>query len=245
VTAEEPRFFSTEIVERILLIAPSQRVAALTGVELAQERSAFLEKIRNSDIKGVVFDLGALQAFGSLMLGTLCLSWKQARDQGAPMVLCRVSATGRIVLERSKLSSVWPIFDSRELALDALRSANAGGIPLSAPETLPLGFEKFVRGHRLEVLELGPRTTIGFGGGELPPEHAFGRYLGEIYELIESSGCRELTLDLAGVSAVPSGFLGVLASVLKKGVTVSVKNASREVREALSLTNFDRLIKIV
>jgi hypothetical protein len=65
-----------------------------------------------------------------------------------------------------------------------------------------------------------------------------------IYELIESSSCRELTFDLTGVTAVPSGFLGVMASVLKKGVAVSVKNPSREVSEVLALTNFDRLVKV-
>ena len=47
------------------------------------------------------------------------------------------------------------------------------------------------------------------------------------------------------MSAVPSGFLGLMASVLKKGVVVSVENASREVREVLALTNFDRLVKVL
>jgi anti-anti-sigma factor len=238
------KFFTTEVVGRTLIIVPTPNVVTLTGVELSKERTAFVNEIRSSDARGIVFDLSALDAFGSLMLGTLCLTWKQARDQGARMVLCNVSAVGRQVLARSRLSSLWPIYGSRDVAFESLRSAEAPRDALPDSDTQLFGrFEKKIRG-RLQVLERGPRTVIGFGEGDLPPEHALGPYLTEIYELIASSGCHELTFDLSGVSAVPSGFLGVLASVLKKDVAVSVANPSREVREVLAVTNFDRLVKV-
>jgi anti-anti-sigma factor len=237
------KFFTTEVVGRTLIIVPTPKVVTLTGVELTKERAAFVNEIRGSDARGIVFDLSALEAFGSLMLGTLCLTWKQARDQRAQMVLCNVSVIGRQVLARSRLSSLWPIYAPRDLAVESLRSAEAARDALPDSDTQLFGrFEKKIRG-RLQVLERGPRTVIGFGEADLPPEHALGPYLTEIYELIASSGCRELTFDLSGVSAVPSGFLGVLASVLKKDVAVSVANPSREVREVLAVTNFDRLVK--
>jgi anti-sigma B factor antagonist len=245
VTAQASKFFATEIVGQTLFVVPNQKVVSLTGSELAKERAAFLETMRSCDVRAVVFDLSALEAFGSLMLGTLCLTWKQARDQGADMVLCNVSAIGRQVLDRSRLSSLWPIYGSPELAIESLPPAVAATSAFPQCDTDLLGgFEKTTRG-RLQVLEQGPRTVIRFGGGDLPPEHVLGQYLTEIYELIESSGCRELSFDLSGVTAIPSGFLGVLASVLKKGVTVSVKNPSREVRDVLTLTNFDRLVTVV
>jgi anti-sigma B factor antagonist len=244
VTAEASNFFATEMVDQTLLVVPSQKVVGLTGSELAKERSAFIQKIRSGDVRGVVFDLSALDGFGSLMLGTLCLAWKQARDQGAGMVLCNVSTNGRQVLDRSRLSSLWPIYASRELAVEALQSDHTAKSVLPESDTDFLGgFDKMTHG-RLRILELGPGTVVGFGGADLPPEHVLGQYLTEIYELIESSGCRELTFDLSGVTAIPSGFLGVMASVLKKGVAVSIKNPSREIREVLALTNFDRLVKV-
>jgi anti-sigma B factor antagonist len=245
VTGDESMFFSTQVVDRILVIVPSQKVTALTGVELAQERFAFIDNIRNSDVRGVVFDLAALEAFGSLMLGTLCLSWKQARDQGAPMALCNASPVARQVLERSRLSSLWPIYPSRNSALEALRSGETPKSALPDSDTALLGSLGKTRSGRLQVLEPGFRTVVGFGGVDLPPEHVLGQYLEEIYELIDTTGCRELCFDLTGVSAIPSGFLGLLASVMKKRVAVSIKNPSREVREVLALTNFDRLVSLV
>jgi anti-sigma B factor antagonist len=229
----------------MLVIVPSRKVATLTGVELAQERFAFIEKIRNADVRGVVFDLHELEAFGSLMLGTLCLSWKQARDQGAPMVLCNVSTVGRQVVERSRLSSLWSIYPSRDLALESLRSAEMPGTALPDSDTAVLGSVKRKSRSRLRILEAGERTVVGFGGADLPPEHVLGQYLEEILELIEASGCRELCFDLSGVSSIPSGFLGLMASVIKKRVAVSIKNPSREVREVLTLTNFERLVKVI
>jgi hypothetical protein len=50
--------------------------------------------------------------------------------------------------------------------------------------------------------------------------------------------------DMAGVSTVPSGFLGVLATILKKGVEVSITNSSRELCEILALANYDERIQI-
>jgi anti-sigma B factor antagonist len=244
VTTERPKFFPTEIVDRILFVAPSQKVASLTGVDLTKERSVFIQEIRNSDVRGVVFDLAALEAFGSLMLGTLCLAWKQTHDQGARMALCNVSTIGRQVLERSKLSSLWPIHDSRELAVESLRPADSAKTVLADSDTALIGTIEDKSRSRLRVIAQGPQTVIGFRG-DLPPEHVLGQYLTELSDLIETSGCRELTFDLTGVTAIPSGFLGVMATVLKKGVAVSVKNPSREVREVLALTNFDRLVKLL
>jgi anti-sigma B factor antagonist len=251
-SAGGPRFFATEIVDETFFVVPSQNAGTLPNLDLANERSAFLQEIRAARIKGVVFDLAALEVFGSQMLATLCLAWKQVRDRGLGMVLCNLSETAVQVIERSKLNSLWPIYASRQLAVESLRSADAEPIrPCHTPsgsivegDTSRLGHLYAPVNSRLEVIELGPRTVVGFGGDDLPPEHTLGRYLNEIYELIASSGCKELTFDLAGVTLIPSGFLGVMASVMKKGVAVSVKNPSREVREVLALTNFDQLVKI-
>jgi anti-anti-sigma factor len=245
VTAEGSKYFATHVVDQTLFVVPSRYVASLTGVELAKERAAFLEEMQHSSVREVIFDLWALEAFGSLMLGTLCLAWKQARDQGAAMALCNVSAIGRQVLERSKLNSLWPIHASRDIAVESLGSAGERKSALPDSDTEFFGIPQTKARSRLQVIELGPRTVIGFGGADLRPEHVLGQYLNEISELIATSRCSELSFDLTGVSAVPSGFLGLMASVLKKGVAVSVKNASKEVREVLALTNFDRLVKVL
>jgi anti-anti-sigma regulatory factor len=86
--------------------------------------------------------------------------------------------------------------------------------------------------------------VIGFGGRDLPPDHVLGRYLGEIGELLDRTGSHELAFDMEDVLIIPSGFLGVLASITRRGVAVTVRHPSTDVREVLELTHFDQIVKI-
>ena len=81
--ANQSRCFPTETVDNILFIAPKENVARLNGLDLANERTALLDELRTSHVRGVVFDLANLEAFGSQMIGTLFLAWKEARQHGA------------------------------------------------------------------------------------------------------------------------------------------------------------------
>jgi anti-anti-sigma regulatory factor len=251
--ANRPRCFATEAVDQILFVVPNEFVGRLTGMDLANERSAFVQQMRDAKAKGVIFDLGAVNAFGSQLIGTLVFAWKEARGLGATMVLCNLSDIGRQVLERSKLFSLWSIYASRDQAVASFPAANAPRAAIVSDTARLRELEEKARDEkatdekapdRLQIIETGLRTVLGFGTADLPPEHALGRYLTALTKLIEREGCVELVFDLGGVSAVPSGFLGVMASILKQGVAVSVKHASQEVREVLALTNFDRLVKV-
>lgn len=240
--ANPSRCFPTETVDGIVFIAPKENVARLNGLDLASERTLLIDELRMSRVRGVVFDLANLGAFGSQMIGTLFLAWKEARENGAKMVLCHLSEVGRQILERSKLHTLWPVFATREQAFDSFPRAPIDSGSVTDSDTMRLGHLPENSRNRLQLLQFGRHTIIGFGGQDLPAEHALGRYLRELMELIEQGDCSELTFDLAGVTSVPSGFLGVMASVLKMGVAVTVQHASHEVREVLALTNFDRLV---
>jgi anti-anti-sigma regulatory factor len=53
-----------------------------------------------------------------------------------------------------------------------------------------------------------------------------------------------LGFDLTGVRIVPSGFLGLMASVRSVGVEIHLYNPSSDVRDVLSTTNLDRIMQI-
>jgi hypothetical protein len=81
-------------------------------------------------------------------------------------------AAGARTLE---LSSLWPIHASRDLAVESLGTAGAGKSALPGTDTALFGIvEKKARG-RLQMMESGPRTDLGFGGGDLRPEHVLGQ----------------------------------------------------------------------
>jgi anti-sigma B factor antagonist len=172
------------------------------------------------------------------------VAWKHARERGAGMALCNVSPVGHEILRKSKLNSLWPVFPSREQAVEALRAASGEKPAVPSGECPPPTTPRADFPSRLQVLETGPVVVIGFGGSDLPPEHVLGRYLGEIGELIDATGCHELAFEMTGVTMVPSGFLGLIASITKRGVAVSVRHPSADVREVLDLTHFDQIIQI-
>ncbi len=66
----------------------------------------------------------------------------------------------------------------------------------------------------------------------------------EIIDLLKVHDCKDLAFDLTGVRYVPSGMLGLLASLRRLGIQVHLYNPSADVREVLLVTHLDRLFEI-
>lgn len=96
----------------------------------------------------------------------------------------------------------------------------------------------------LRVYETGPLTVVGFGSGELPDHLDLAGYREEIVELLTLHDCKDLAFDLTGVKYVPSGMLGLLASLTRLGIKVHLYNPSSDVREVLKITRLDQLFKL-
>ena len=225
------RYFATKCTGDTLVAVLDRRISSLSDTQLLDERSNLIEEIQDSEVRAVIIDFANVEFFGSLVLDTLCMVWKHARERGVSMAVCNVSDVGQEILGHSKLNSLWPAYPSLERAAEASRSADSEkrtDFDIDMPRDEPAHDES---PSRLRILQSGAVTVVGFGGGDLPPEHILGRYRDEIDSLIEFNRCREFAFDLTGIKTVPSGFLGVVASVLKKGVQVSVRNPSPAVRE--------------
>jgi anti-anti-sigma factor len=96
----------------------------------------------------------------------------------------------------------------------------------------------------LRVYETGPLTVVGFGSDELPDHIDLVECREEIIELLTLHDCKDLAFDLTGVRYIPSGMLGLLASLKKLGIQVHLYNPSGDVREVLQVTHLDQLFKI-
>ena len=62
--------------------------------------------------------------------------------------------------------------------------------------------------------------------------------------MIREHSCEVLGFDLTGVKLVPSGMLGMLASLGRLGVEVYLFNPSDEIREVLAITRLDTVLQI-
>ena len=96
----------------------------------------------------------------------------------------------------------------------------------------------------LQVYKAGKLTVVGFGGQDILSDLNLALYRDQLTELIEKHECQELTFDLTGVILVPSGLLGLMATMRDLGVKVCVCNPSKDVREVLSVTKLDEVIEV-
>ena len=101
-----------------------------------------------------------------------------------------------------------------------------------------------IRSERLQVYETGPTTVLGFGGQVIVDDISVADCRDEILEIVKAHDSKVVAFDLTGVRLIPSGLLGLMASLRHLGLTIRVYNPSPEVREVLSITMFDQLVEI-
>lgn len=96
----------------------------------------------------------------------------------------------------------------------------------------------------LQVYAVGKTTVVGFGGVDVLENVNLALCRDELMGLIDEHDVDVMAFDVTGVKLMPSGLLGLLASLKQHGVEVHVYNPSDDVRDVLSVTHLDRLIGI-
>jgi len=99
---------ATEAIERIDF-----------GLE-EQVADFILKPLRRQENPLIVFDLSRVENFGSMFLALLIRCWRLAVSQGGSMALAGVTDRTRELLRVTALDTVWPIYDTKREAMDAL-----------------------------------------------------------------------------------------------------------------------------
>ena len=79
-----------------------------------------LSPLRGQENPLIVFDLSQADNFGSMFLALLIRCWKLALSQGGTMALSGVTDRTRELLRVTALDMVWPMYESRREAMEAL-----------------------------------------------------------------------------------------------------------------------------
>ena len=79
-----------------------------------------LKSLRRQENPLIVFDLSQVDNFGSMFLALLIRCWKLALSQGGTMALSGVTERTRELLRVTALDIVWPIYESKREAMEAL-----------------------------------------------------------------------------------------------------------------------------
>lgn len=97
---------------------------------------------------------------------------------------------------------------------------------------------------QLEVYQTGVLTVVGFGGRQILDQIDLSRCRAEIVDLVEKHQCKVLGFDLTGVALIPSGLLGLLASLRRMQIEVHLYNPSEDIQEVLSVTRLCDIMQV-
>jgi len=95
-----------------------------------------------------------------------------------------------------------------------------------------------------KVYQSGELTVVGFGDREILDQIDLSACRSEITALVEKHHCQTLAFDLSGVKLIPSGMLGLLASLRRMNITVHLYNPSQDIAEVLQITRLNEVLPV-
>lgn len=99
-------------------------------------------------------------------------------------------------------------------------------------------------GGILQVYHAGPLCVAGFGGRDIIDTFSVNDIRNELLELVKINACEALALDLTGVKYLPSGMLGLLASMRDLNLEIHLYNPSEDIREVLEMTKLNQCMQL-
>ena len=96
----------------------------------------------------------------------------------------------------------------------------------------------------LKFVKNGCCTIVKFNGAEIPDEICIAMYRDQIFDLLKDPACELLRFDFTGMPFLPSGMLGLLTSIKRRGIDVEVSNICQGIRDSLGATRLDSLIRV-
>lgn len=121
-TKETP-ILQTKTMGDTLLIEVTGNLGAFTLQQIQSDAEAIVNGFETFyAVRHVVVDLARCDFFGSPGIGFFMRLWTQVRARGGSMVVCNASELERELLALTRLNELWPICDSLDEALEAVRN---------------------------------------------------------------------------------------------------------------------------
>jgi anti-sigma B factor antagonist len=112
--------FQIEREGATLMIAPQRSVTSLSDDDVKAEMASILETLESGDAKNIVFDFSRLDYCGSSMLEAMRRLWKNLPHGQGKLVICNANPVLRDILHVTRFDTLWPIYNTRQEALEAL-----------------------------------------------------------------------------------------------------------------------------
>jgi anti-anti-sigma factor len=112
--------FSTESEGKTLIVVPLVNVSSLVEEDVRPDLDRLLEQLEQTEPRNVVIDFGRISYFGTTMLEAMHAIWRRVREADGKMALCNLSDMQREVLHVAGFDTLWPVYTSRQEALQTL-----------------------------------------------------------------------------------------------------------------------------
>jgi anti-anti-sigma factor len=103
-----------------LVVIPAGSIESLQWTAVEQAAELVLDPLRHERGPLVVFDLHQLNYFGSVFLALLLRCHKLVKSRSGEMAIACPSPAAQELLSLTALDTLWPIYDTRQAALEAL-----------------------------------------------------------------------------------------------------------------------------
>ena len=114
--------FEHECLDDTIVVTATRDLSEFEYETLESEAANVLALLGKGEYKNVVVDLSRSDYCGSTALGLFLKLWKYARQNQGAVAFCGLSDNEREVFNTMKLDSLWPICETREEALAAVRT---------------------------------------------------------------------------------------------------------------------------
>lgn len=96
----------------------------------------------------------------------------------------------------------------------------------------------------LELVQNGETTIVSFGGCEVLDQINLAACREQITEIVKRNQTKTLAFEMTGVRFIPSGMLGLLASLRDIVAKIQILNPSEDVREVLEITKLNQIFEV-
>ena len=119
--ASLPKLFEVSQKDDIAIVTAMRDLSEFVYEALESEAADVLALLKNEHCRSVVVDLSPTEYCGSTALGLFLKIWKQTRANNGKMSFCGLSENEQEVFATMKLDSLWPLCETLDEALAAVR----------------------------------------------------------------------------------------------------------------------------
>lgn len=113
--------FDFEHSGNTLFLIPKTDLRELEFDTLEAGAAEVFNELESETISNVIVDFHKTDYYGSTALAFFVKFWKRIKSKGGKMVFCNVSTHEREILELTNLTSLWPVCDTRDDAVDLIQ----------------------------------------------------------------------------------------------------------------------------